>query len=381
MDLLSRGTTMNSEAGRTVNWAGLPIIATVARLLCRELTLQNEYLRAENRILKSRIRGRIRFTDEERRSLVDAALAMGRGLMRRVVGIVKPETILAWQRRLEREKWDYSHRRKRRPGRPRTQPNTEALVCRLARENTWGYRRIQGELLKLDIRLSHGCIADILRRNALPSSPERKGLTWREFLSRHVDVMLCCDFFTKEVWTFCGLKTAYVLFVMHMATRRIILAEATFCPNGRWMSQMARNVLMECDDCGIQPRHMLHDRDCLFQHDLDRTLESAGVRIVKTPFRAPNANAHAERWVRSIKGECLNHLVLFGMNSLRRAISAYRDFHNQHRPHQGIGNRIPGDGGTATPPAGINPAHPRPSKVECTEFLGGLLKSYSRKAA
>ena len=182
-------------------WASLPVIATVARLLCREMTLQNEYLRAENKVLKSKIKGRIRFTRDERRTLVDAAVAMGRKLMQKVVSIVKPETILAWQRRLEKEKWDYSSRQKRGPGRPRTAGHIEAIVCRLTRENTWGYLRIQGELLKLDIQLSKGCIADILRRNNLPPSPERKSLTWREFLSRHAEVMLCADLFTKEIWT------------------------------------------------------------------------------------------------------------------------------------------------------------------------------------
>ena len=130
-------------------WLGLPVIATIARLLCRELTLQNEYLRLENNILISKIEGRIAFTDDERRSLVDAALAMGRKLMDTVVNIVKPATILAWQRRLEKAKWDYSERRRRTPGRPRTAANVEALICQLARENTWGYERIQGELAKL----------------------------------------------------------------------------------------------------------------------------------------------------------------------------------------------------------------------------------------
>jgi transposase len=126
---------MEKAVERGLDWAGLPVIATVARLLCRELTLQNEYLRLENRMLKERIPGRIRFTDEERRSLVEAALAMGRSLMKEVVSIVKPETILAWQRRLEQKKWDYSERRRRGPGRPRTPDHIEALVCRLAREN------------------------------------------------------------------------------------------------------------------------------------------------------------------------------------------------------------------------------------------------------
>jgi len=130
------GDHVAQDSSRRLNWAGLPLLATVARLLCRELTLQNEYLQAENRILKSKIKGRLRFTDDERRSLVTAALAMGRKLMRNVVGIVKPDTILAWQRRLEQRKWDYSPRRQRGPGRPRTPGEVEALVCRLARENT-----------------------------------------------------------------------------------------------------------------------------------------------------------------------------------------------------------------------------------------------------
>jgi putative transposase len=147
------------------------VIATVARLLCRELTLQNEYLRLENRILKSKIEGRIRFADDERWSLMKAALAMGRKLMRKVVTIVKPDTILAWQRRLERKKWDCSRRRRRGPGRPRTPEDVEALVCRMARENTWGYKRIGGELKKLGITLSKSWIAHILRRNGLPPAP------------------------------------------------------------------------------------------------------------------------------------------------------------------------------------------------------------------
>ena len=175
-------------------WLGLPVIATIARIVCRELTLQNEYLRLENKILRSNIQGRIQFTDDERRSLVDAALAMGRRLMEAAVNIVKPAIILAWQRRLEKKKWDFTVRRKRKPGRPRTPGNIEALICQMARENVWDYKRIHGELKKLNINISKTCIANILRRNALPPSPDRKGLTWREFLSRHAEVFLFIKF-------------------------------------------------------------------------------------------------------------------------------------------------------------------------------------------
>ena len=144
------------------------------------------------------------------------------------------------------------------------------------------------------------------------------------------------------------------------------------------MSQMARNALTECDDLGIAPRFVLHDRDIFFINDFDRTLNTSGVDVVKTPFRAP---AHAERWVLSAKRECLDHLVLFGLENLRRTISVYRDFHNGHRPHQGIDNRTPkqrasGDDGTTDRSKAM--ALP---KAERAEFLGGLLKAYSRKAA
>ncbi len=373
---------MEDVVERGLDWAGLPVIATVARLLCRELTLQNEYLRLENRILKGKIPGRLRFTKEERRSLAKAALAIGRSLMQDVVSIVKPETILAWQRRLERQKWDCSSRRTRGPGRRRTPSDIETLVCRLARENGWGYQRIRGELLKLGITRSKSCIADILRRSGLPPSPQRAGLTWQQFLSRHAEVMLCADLFTKEVWTLSGLRTAYVLFVLHLGTRRIVLAETTFCPHGQWMRQMARNLLMTCEDVAVVPRFVLHDRDKLLAWDFDTVLAAAEAKIVKTPFRAPDANAHAERWVRSVTGECLDHLVLVGMNSLRRALRVYVSFFNGHRPHQGIADRIPERRATGEMSRDCAGAMTDGDlAVECEQFLGGLLNSYYRKAA
>jgi putative transposase len=363
------------------NWLGLPVITVVARLLCRELTLANEYLRLENRLLKEKAQaaGRLRFTDEERRSLTAAALALGRALMQRVVSIVTPATILAWQRRLERQKWDYSARR--RPGRPRTAGEVEALVCRLARENAWGYQRIRGELLKLGIKRSKGCIAEILRRHGLLPSPQRGGLTWRQFLARHAQVLLCVDLFTQEVWTCAGLRTAYVLFALHLRTRRIVLAEATFCPDGAWLRQMGRNLLMACDDLGVTPQLVLHDRDPLLVHDLDVTLPAAGVEVTRTPYRAPDANAQAERWVRSAGTECLDHLVLIGIGSLRRALAGYRDFFNQYRPHQGLGNQIPDRVATGSPAALRTALIGQRLTVAREEFLGGLLNSYSRQAA
>jgi putative transposase len=311
--------------------------------LCRELTLQNEYLRQENKILKSKIKKRIVFTDDERRTLIDAALAMGRDLMEQVVTIVKPKTILAWQLKLENEKWDYSDRRKKNPGRPRIAQDIEQLVCRMARENEWGYERIQGELEKLDITISKSSVANILRRNGLLPSPERKELTWREFLARHAAVFLCADMFQKEVWTFKGLTTAYVFFVIHLPPRKVILSRATFSPTNQWLKQQIRHVFWECEDQGIEPRFFLRDNDILYPKEMGAILKSSGVDTVKTSFQAPNANFHAERYVLSCKKECLNHLLILGLNRLQYVADCYSLFFNEHRPHQGIDNRIPAE--------------------------------------
>lgn len=194
-------------------------------------------------------------------------------------------------------------------------------------------------------------------------------------------MLLCLDLFTKELWTSTGLRTAYVLFAIHLRTRRIVLAEATFSPNSHWMRQMGRNLLMSCEDLGITPRIVLHDRDKLLVHELDVTLSTAGLDIILTPFRAPDANAHAERLVRSVSGECLDHLILIGLRSLQRVLVRYRQFYDRHRPHQGIGNQIPeraANGGVIPFPAR---SETRRLSVGRDSFLGGLPNSYCRKAA
>ena len=374
---------MENAAGDKIRnkWLSVPIIATITRLLCWELTLQNEYLLQENKIFKSKIKKRIVFTDDERRTLVEAALAMGRYLMAQVVTIVKPKTILAWQRMLEKQKWDYSDRRKNNPGRPRIAHDIEQLVCRMAHENEWGYARIQGELKKLDIEISKSSVANILRRNGLPPSPEREGPSWREFLARHAPVFLCADMLQKEVWTFRGLTTAYVFFVIHLQTRKVILARATFSPTNQWLKQQIRHVLWECEDQAIEPRFFLCDNDQLYPEDMDTILLSSGVDIVKTPFQAPNANAHAERYVPNCRRDCLNHLLIFGLDRLQYVLDCYTSYFNDHRPHQGIGNKIPAEYNTpAKRQGGIMLSNVTARNIIRKDFLGGLLKSYRRAA-
>jgi putative transposase len=368
----------NNVPRNAVNkWLSVPLIATITRLLCRELTLQNEYFRQENKILKSKSKKRIVFTNDERQTLVEVALAMGKDMMEQVVTIVKPKTILAWQRRLKKQKWDYSDRRKNHSGRPWIPQDIEQLVCRMARENKWGYARIQGELKKLDITISKSSVANILRRNGLPPSPERDGLTWREFLARHAEVFLCADMFQKEVWTFRGLTTAFVFFVIHLQTRKVLLARATFSPTNRWIIQQVRHVIWECEDQGIKPQFFLRDNDVLYPEEMNAILKVSCVDTIKTPFEAPNANAHAERYVLSCKEECLNHLLIFGLNRLQYVVDCYSSYYNEYRPHQGIDNIIPSkynksdirQGGSMLKSLSAG-------NIVRKDFLGGLLKSY-----
>ncbi|MHC4266285.1 MAG: integrase core domain-containing protein [Planctomycetota bacterium] len=370
----------NSESKTAANkWLNVPVIATITRLLCRELTLQNEYLRQENKILKSKIKKRIVFTEDERRTLVESAMAMGRDLMEQVVTIVQPKTILAWQRKLENEKWDYSDRRKNNPGRPKISLDIEQIVCRMARENEWGYARIQGELEKLDITISKSSVANILRRNGLPPSPKREGLSWREFLSRHAPLFLCADMFQKEVWTFRGLTTAYVFFVIHLQSRKVLLSRATFSPTNQWLKQQTRHILWACEDQDIKPRFFLRDNDMLYPEEMQKILEASGVDTIKTPFQAPNANAHAERYVLSCKRDCLNHLLIFGLNRLQYILDCYASYFNEHRPHQGIDNRIPSEYNMTDQRQGGNMLF-RARNIVRKDFLGGLLKSYRKVA-
>ena len=165
---------------------------------------------------------------------------------------------------------------------------------------------------------------------------------------------------------------------MHLKSRTILLAEATFSLHSGWMAQQVRNTLMVCDDLGIRPRFLLHDRDKCFGRDFEAMVQSAGVESLATPYHAPNANAFVERWIRSTREECLNHLVFFGLKSLRRAVHTYRAFHNEHRPHQGIGNRLPRAVRTGEPAPEM--ASGPIGTVHCEESLGGLLRSYRRAA-
>ena len=348
------------------------ILAYVTGSVDEELLRRNEYLVAENRILRTHIQGRVNLTDGERRSLAEIGKRLGRRALAEVTSIVQPETTLAWHRRLVAKKFDGSANRNY-PGRPRVDPDVEQLIVRLATDNRdWGYDRIVGALANLGHKVSDQTVGNILQRHGIPPAPERKKTTtWKEFIRSHQAVLAATDFFTTEVWTLSGLVTYYVLFVMHVATRRVHIAGLTPFPTEFWMTQVARNLTMADVGFLVDHRYLIHDRDGKYCPAFDTILKDSGVTPVRLPPRSPNLNSQAERWVRSVKDECLSKLILFGEPALRTTLRAYLDHFHGERNHQGKDNLL------------LFPTHEIPSEgvVRCRERLGGLLKFYHRAAA
>ena len=200
------------------------------------------------------------------------------------------------------------------PGRPRVDPDVKQLIVRLATDNRdWGSDRIVGALANLGHEVSDQTVGNILQRHGIPPAPERKKTTtWKEFIRSHQAVLAATDFFTTEVWTLSGLVTYYVLFVMHVATRRVHIAGLTPFPTECWMTQVARNLTMADVGFLVDQRYLIHDRDGKYCSAFDTILKDSGVTPVRLPPRSPNLNPQAERWVRSVRDECLSKLILFG---------------------------------------------------------------------
>jgi len=350
------------------------LLAYITGSVDQELLLRNEYLVTENRILRNQITGRVRLTDGERKTLAEIGQKLGKQALQEVATIVKPDTILGWHRKLVAQKFDGSPQRKP-PGRPKIDKDLEALVVRMAQENrSWGYDRIVGALANLGYTISDQTVGNILKRHGLPPAPERKTTTtWKEFIRAHMEVLVATDFFTAEVWTLGGLVTYYVLFFIHLSSRTVHVAGVTPHPTAQWMMQVARNVTME--EWGILSpgQYLIHDRDGKYCPAFHQIIDAAGVTRVPLPPRSPNLNAYAERWVRSVKEECLSRLILFGERSLCRALTEYVTHFHQERPHQGKGNVI------LMPASHDRQQQTRP--IRCYERLGGLLKYYDQEAA
>jgi putative transposase len=285
--------------------------------------------------------------------------------------LVTPETLLRWHRRIIARRWTYPRGR---PGRPPIDQAVRQLILRLARENDhWGYVRIAGELRKLGINVSATLVRNVLTCAGIPPAPQRAGSSWRSFLRQHAETVLACDFFTVDtVW----LRRLYVLFFISIGTRRVEYVACTSNPDTAWMTQQAHNLLMALDDRGQRRRFLIHDRDTKFSRAFDAIFRSEHIEIIRTPMQAPNANAYAERWVGSVRRECLDRLLIVGRRQLEHVLHIYIRHFNQDRPHRALDLRAPNaDSRTRPPPAAL-----RPLQVRRRDLLGGLLHEYESAA-
>ncbi len=350
------------------------LLAYITGSVDQELLLRNEYLATENRLLRQQIKGRIQLSDAERKTLAEIGKKLGKQALAEVATIVKPATILAWHRKLVAQKFDGSQQRQS-PGRPKINEELETLIVRIARENrSWGYDRIVGALANLGYTVSDQTVGNILKRHGIPPAPERKmTTTWKEFIRTHLDLLVATDFFTAEVWTLGGLVTYYVLFFIHLGSRKVHIAGVTPHPTAPWMMQVARNVTMEEWGCLAPGQYLIHDRDGKYCPAFQHIIDAAGVKRVPLPPRSPNLNAYAERWVRSVKEECLARLVLFGEAALHHALREYMAHYHRERNHQGKGNVL-------LFPV-VSQATDRAGPIRGRERLGGLLEFYDREAA
>ena len=354
----------------------LPVlIAMVAGWLQRHQQQVITYLYEENRILKAQFGGRrLRLTDMEGRRLAALAHPIGRTRLKEMATIATPDTLMRWYHRLIAQKFDGSHHRCR-LGRPRVIEEIEQLVVRMAEENPrWGYRRIQGALANLGYEIDAITVRNILRRHHIDPAPRRRhtGMSWTQFLRLHWEVLAATDFFTVEVATWHGLVTYYVLVVMELSTRSVHIAGITPHPTDAFMAQCARQLSDPMDGFLLGKRYLIHDRDTKFLHGFDQILRASGVKPVVLPPRSPNLNAYCERFVRSIKEEALQQMIMIGEASLRSVIQSYLAHYHHERNHQGVGNQLI----VADP----SMEHQRGFVVR-RKRLGGLLSYYHREAA
>jgi len=282
--------------------------------------------------------------------------------------LVTPGTVLRWHRRLVTRKWTCPNRM----GRPPVSTEIAGLIERLATENhDWGYRRIQGELLKLGHRVSASTIRRVLKALMIPPAPQRRtDTTWRQFLHAHAATMLATDFFHVDCAV--TLRRLYCLFVMEVGSRYVHVLGVTANPDGPWTVQQIRNMLMDLDNRAAEFRFLVRDRAGQFTGTFDAVLAGCGIEVVKIPPRSPRANAYAERFVLTARTEVTDRMLIFGERHLRMVLAEYEAHYNGRRPHRGRQLRPPRPD---HPPADLSK-----KRIQRRAVLGGLINEYERAA-
>ena len=356
------------------------LIVMIASAINDRMQRKLDYLEEENRVLREQRDAatggkRLSFTADQRRRLATAGKLLTPDERRKCCHLVKPETILAWFRQLGARKYDSSQARRGRPPKPK---DVRKLVIQMARENPgWGYTKIRDAMRTgLGIEIGRTTVANYLAEAGIEPAPERKKKrTWEQFIKAHWDSLCGCDFFMVEALGLTGTIRYMVFFVIVAKTRVVEIAGIAANPDGEWMKQMARNLTDTVDGFLRDATYLIHDRDPLFTAAFEGILKERGVKCAKIPAQSPNCNPHAERFVETIKYECLNHLVLFGERHLRHVIKEFMAHYHRERFHQGLGGQlIEKDSASAS-------SNRATGKVTRRSRLGGMLNFYVRDAA
>lgn len=323
-------------------------------------------------MLRKRVpKKKIFLDDEERERLLQLGYAIGPRVTK-LITIVCPRTYQRW---LKRKSTGQSITKKM--GRTQTPESIKEIIIRIAKETGWGYGRIVGELRKLRILgVGRTTVGTILKEQGVKPSPKRGKGTWDEFVKIHAETLWQVDFFSKMVVTRKGIKQAFVLAFLNVKTRRVFCSPSTFKPDTKWMIKQAKSLLKQAKQEDLPIRYLVRDCDYKYVTEFDNVFEKADVRIEPTAPRAPNQNAFVERWIGSLKHECLNRFICFGQEHLNYIISEYVSFYNELRPHQSLDNRpLQGDWSLVDEPPDDG------AEVVYSHKLGGVLKHYERVAA
>jgi len=353
------------------------IIATIAYAINERMARRVDYLQEEVRVLKEALaaatgKPRIDLSVEQRRRLALEGKALTAEERRACCQIVRPQTILAWFRQLAAQKYDSSHIRK--AGRPRKAADICKLVLDVARDNPgWGYTRIRDALRGLKIEIGRTTVANMLAQAGIEPAPERnRKRTWKQFLKSHWETLYACDFFGVEALGVFGTMRHMVFFVIEVKSRAVQIAGVRIAPDGDWMKQIARHLLDPVDGFLRNASYLIHDRDPVFTEAWAALLATGGVKCVPIPAQSPNCNPHAERFVKTVRTECLEHFVIFGERHLRHLIKEFMGHYLTERHHQGIGSQI------IWPKASPCNDNATLGAIESRSRLGGVLNYYCR---
>ena len=351
------------------------LITYLAYCIDKELYKTIDYLKAQVEVLieqQEKQNKRILLTNRQRMKIAAKAKRLSREMLKKCTVLFTVDTIFGWYNKLIAQKYDGSKNRKR-IGRPRITEEIVNLVIKFKKENLrWGYQKITDQIVYLGYQISNTSVKNILIENGYdPESDLIVRSTWHEFFRSHWEVMTACDFFTIELLVGRKLIRCALFFVIELATRKVFFAPIKLQPDGSYMKQAAR-ILTDCEDGFLKgKRYLIHDRDPLYNTDgFYDILENSGIEPIKLPARSPDLNAYAERFVRTIKEECLNHMILSSVKQLEYVLEQYCQYYHHERIHQSL-DRI------------IEPTHKldNNAEIQCIERLGGLLKSYHRLAA